>query len=105
MGVGSVLCGRLPAGENRQKTGLLEDARGRVALVALDFDPALFHGAAAAAGRLDGLCQRALFVVADAEKAADDGDRFAAAMRSLPDKIDAPTMWTCGRCWRWRLRG
>jgi len=89
------------SGEDWPKTGLAQDAGDLRALIALNLNPAFFHGAPRAAGLLHRFGQAFLLRQTDADEPRDDGDGFAAAMRRLPQDVHpAPIFPRCRRCVR-----
>ena len=82
----------LPASEHRLEARLDQDALHFFALVALDFDAALFHRPADAAGFLH-LSGEFLFLwQANPREIAHDRYGLAAAMRGLADDVHASSI-------------
>ena len=84
------------AGEDGAEAGFGEDASDLVALIALDFDAAVFDCAAGAAGFLHLPGELLFFGQADAHEVRDDGDSLAAAPGGLADDIDAAAVFGGG---------
>lgn len=84
---------RLAASEDRTEAGLFEDFGDFGAFVALDFDAAVFDGAACAAGFLHLFGELFFFGEADADKVGDDGDGFAAAASGVANDVDAAAVF------------
>src|SRR5437899_677071 len=78
---------RLTAREYRPKVCLAQDPRDLRALVALNFDLAVFHRASRAAGLLHRLGELLLFRQTDADKPFRYCHRLAAATGLLPDDV------------------
>ena len=82
----------LPAGEHWLEARLDQDALHLFALVALDFDTALFHSPADAAGFLH-LSSEILFLwQTNPREIAHDRYGLAAAMRGLADDVHASSI-------------
>jgi hypothetical protein len=86
----------LTAGENGAKAGFGQDARDFLAFVALDFNVAFLHGAAAAAGFLHLFGELFFFRQADADKIFHHRHRLAAAMRGLAENVHAAAIFWAG---------
>ena len=92
----------LSSGEHRSKICLGQDAGNFRTLVALDFDLAILHRAASAAGTLHRPGQLLLFRQSDADKTFHHRHGLAAAPGRLPDDVHAPAMLPHGfRCLGW----
>ena len=75
--------------EYRLETCFLQNARDGIALITLDFDDAILHGATATTSRLHLLGQGLLLWKANALKPFDDSHPFAATMGRLTDDVEA----------------
>ena len=75
------------------KTSFFQDAGDFLAFVALDFNLAVLHGAADAAGFLHLFGELFFFGQADADKIFHDGHGLAAAMRGLPQDVHAAAIF------------
>jgi hypothetical protein len=85
------------SGEHGLKSGFNEDAGDFLAFITLNFNLAVFHGAANATGFLHLFGEHFFFGQADADKIFHDGDGFAAAVRGLPENIHAAAiLWAGG---------
>src|SRR5437867_807835 len=90
--------GHLPAREDGPEVRLGKDASNFFAFISLDFDLAIFHGTARAAGLLHRLGQALLLRQTDADKALHHRNSLPAAPGLLPDNVHASSAFS--RRWR-----
>ena len=80
--------GHSPAGEDGFESGFGEDPAHFFPLVSLDFDAALFDGAADSAGLLHLLGEFLFLGLTDSLEILHDGDGLSSAVGGLTDDVD-----------------
>jgi hypothetical protein len=84
--------GLSPSCTDRSETSVGEDSDDYFALVALNFDPSLFHGAPCATSLLHLFGEPFFFSQSDASETGDDRHGLASSMGSLTNDIHSPAI-------------